>query len=133
MNSFSLTVYGEPVGQGSMRHIGGGRMIAANDKELRAWRKAIAAEVEKERERQGTFTFEGAVGVEVTFWVSRKKADKDSVHPIRPYDLDKSARAVNDALSINCDLIANDSQIVELHAWKRFGEPRAEIKVYTVT
>ena len=108
-------------------------MIAANDKELRAWRKAIAAAVNEKRREVGKWSFEGAVGVEIKFYVRRKKTQAKLTHAIRPYDLDKSCRAVFDGISINCDLVLNDAQVVRLTASKDFGdEPRAEIRVYAV-
>lgn len=133
VNEFSFTVFGDPIGQGSMRHIGGGRMIAANDKELRAWRKTIAAAVNEKRREVGKWSFEGAVGLQVRFIVRRKKTQEKLTHAVKPYDLDKLCRSVGDGISIDCDLVLNDSQIVRLDASKDFGdEPRAEIRVYAV-
>ena len=105
-------------------------MIASNDKELKAWRKAIADAVLLQRLATGKFWFAGAVKVKVRFFLSRKtKKDQSEKYPVRPYDLDKLCRSVGDALSIDCDLILNDSQIVNWDVSKRFGEPRAEITV----
>ena len=121
-------VSGEPVGQGSMRHIGGGRMIASNQKALKAWREAIASAAREVTDLK----FDSAVKIKVTFWVSRRPRDKKDEYPVHPYDLDKLCRAVGDAVSIECDLVANDSQIVEWLATKRFtnvGEPGVEITV----
>ena len=134
MDEFSFVAYGEPVGQGSMRHIGGGRIIASNDKALKLWRATIAAAVNEKRREVGKWTFTGAVGLEVRFFVSRKKSHAKLDLPVKPYDLDKQLRAVNDGISIDCDLVENDSQVVRIDASKAFGdEPRAEIRVYSVT
>ena len=127
-SSVDFWVSGEPIGQGSMRHIGGGRMIASNQKVLKAWRLAIAGAARAATD----YGFDGAVKVKVTFWVSRRPRDKKDEYPVHPYDLDKLCRAVGDAISIECDLVANDSQIIEWLAVKRFtnvGEPGAQITV----
>lgn len=105
-------------------------MIASNDKDLKAWRKAIADAVITARRDVGKWSFDGAVKVKVRFFISRKtKKDQSEKYPVRPYDLDKLCRSVGDALSIDCDLILNDSQITDWLASKRFGTPRAEIVV----
>jgi Holliday junction resolvase RusA-like endonuclease len=123
VNSFSFVVPGDPIGQGSMKHIGGGRMIASNDKKLKAWREAIALAVASERLNRGELvSFVGAVRVDVQFCVPRVKAAAKRTYPITPYDLDKQMRAVGDGLSVNCDLIQNDSQIVVWNASKVFAD-----------
>ena len=106
-----------------MRHIGGGRMIASNDKKLKAWRDQIALSVAIERNNLGNLlTFDGAVRLEIKFCVERKKAAAKRTYPTTPYDLDKLCRAVGDGISVNTDLVANDSQIVELVASKVFAD-----------
>jgi Holliday junction resolvase RusA-like endonuclease len=123
VSEFSFVVRGEPVGQGSMRHIGGGRMIASNDKKLKAWREAIALAVQSKRLETGELvSFAGAVRVDVKFCVPRVKAAAKRTHPTTPYDLDKQMRAVGDAISVNTDLVVNDSQIVVWNASKVFAD-----------
>ena len=135
----SFFVPGEPVGQGSMRHIGGGRMIAQNDKALRAWRRLIAEQAVYESQLDNFGSFTGAVSLFLKFWVSPKPMDRKQnlEYPVRPYDLDKLVRAVNDALSVDCDLVRNDSQVVDIVASKRFAsekyEPGVQISIMPVT
>ena len=123
VKTISFTVPGSPIGQGSMRHIGGGRMIASNDKALKAWRDSVALAVQQERNRlQDVVQFTGAVRLDVQFCVERVKAAKDRAYPVTPYDLDKLIRAVGDGISVNCDLLVNDSQIVVINATKVFAD-----------
>lgn len=98
-------------------------MIASNDKALKAWRESVALAVQKERNRlQDVVQFSGAVRLDVQFCVERVKAAKDRAYPVTPYDLDKLIRAIGDGISVNCDLLVNDSQIVVISASKVFAD-----------
>lgn len=124
---FSFDVLGDPVGQGSMRHIGGGRMIASNEKALKLWRESIGDAVQQERNRlQADVKFVGAVKVDVRFCVPRSQAAVDRKYPIvtakGQYDIDKAVRAILDGIHINTDLIENDSQVCDLVASQRFAD-----------
>jgi Holliday junction resolvase RusA-like endonuclease len=106
-----------------MRHIGGGRMIASNDKKLKAWRNEIALAVQVERNVLGELvSFDSAVRLDVKFCVDRNKAAVKRKYPTTPYDLDKLVRAVGDGVSVNTDLLKNDSQIVQIVASKVFAD-----------
>jgi Holliday junction resolvase RusA-like endonuclease len=106
-----------------MKHIGRGRMIASNKKALDAWRADVALAVYEEWLRLGDVVkFDCAVGVEIKFCVRRPAAAKKRKHPTTPYDLDKLCRAIGDGISVNIDLVANDSQICELRAVKVFAD-----------
>jgi Holliday junction resolvase RusA-like endonuclease len=123
VSEFSFVVPGDPIGQGSMKHIGGGRMIASNDKKLKAWRETIALAVQSRRLEMGELvSFAGAVRVDVQFCVPRVQAAAKRTHPTTPYDLDKLCRSVGDAVSVNTDLVVNDSQIVVWNASKVFAD-----------
>lgn len=123
VKTISFRVKGDPIGQGSMRHIGGGRMIASNNKALKAWRADVALACDQEINRLGELVqFTGAVSLSVKFCVTRSKAAAKRMYPVTPYDLDKLCRAVGDALSVNSSLIVNDAQIVRLDAVKVFGD-----------
>jgi hypothetical protein len=75
--SFSFLVPGEPVGQGSMKHIGNGRMIASNDKKLKVWRQAVFDAVHlKFLELDKKVFFDQALKLEVGFCVERPKTVK---------------------------------------------------------
>ncbi len=106
-----------------MKHIGRGRMIPSNKKDLDAFRSAIALAVKEEWLRLGeVIKFDQAVSLEIKFCMPRSAAAKKRTHPITPYDLDKLCRAVGDGISVNVDLVANDSQICELRAVKVFAD-----------
>ena len=121
MSSFSFAVLGEPIGQGSMRHIGNGRMIASNDKKLKPWRAAI---VEAIHQRflaiEQVPHYDQPMKLEVVFCVERPKTVKRDL-PTTPYDLDKLVRAVGDALT-DSKLISDDAIICDILASKRYGD-----------
>lgn len=106
-----------------MRHIGNGRMIASNQKELATWRQDVALAAKQAWVESGMLIkFDGAVRLDIKFCVPRKRAAAKRKYPITPYDLDKLCRAIGDALSVNLDLITNDAQICELNAVKVFAD-----------
>lgn len=105
-----------PVQQGSLKHIGRGRLVHTNASQLKDWRSAIQNRVEAYRERYPAhgLPYEGAVQMRLIISlarppsVSRKRRPYPSVAP----DLDKLARSVGDALK-QCGVLGDDSQIVE--------------------
>jgi Holliday junction resolvase RusA-like endonuclease len=113
-----------------------GRMIDSNPK-LKPWRNAVALEAR----RYGQNKIAGPVRLSVTFMFERPKshltksglAKGAPLQPIYKPDLDKLTRAVGDALSINCHLLQDDSQITEIKATKRYclgsEEPGALIQI----
>lgn len=125
-----LWVMGTPAPQGSKRHVGNGRMVESS-KAVGPWREAIVAEAK----RQGAAgaMIGDATAVTVTFLLRRPaghygtgrnagvlKASAPKYPTGRP-DLDKTARAVLDALT-QSGLIADDALVVDLHAHKRYAE-----------
>jgi Holliday junction resolvase RusA-like endonuclease len=119
--SFSVVVAGEPVGQGSMRHIGNGRLIAQNDKKLKAWRAAIVEAIQQQFLTDGEVTnFDGACRLVVRFCIG-EPAKLKREYPTVPYDLDKLVRAVGDSCQ-DSGLVGNDSMFVNIDASKRYAE-----------
>jgi Holliday junction resolvase RusA-like endonuclease len=121
MEAFSFVVEGEPVGQGSMRHIGNGRLIAQNDKKLKAWRSAMVDAIKQEMmKNQQVVQFDGAAMLSVKFCIGEPaKLKRD--YPTVPYDLDKLIRAVGDSCQ-DSGLVTNDSVFVNIVASKRYAE-----------
>lgn len=122
MNLF--TVYGDPVTQGSMRHVGKGRMIHHNQAKLLAWRKAVGDTARL----AGVTPLDGPVALVCIFHLRRPKTVKRAA-PTVMMDIDKLARAVLDSLTgIGYE---DDGQVVSLVAVKKYaeGEPYAEIIV----
>ena len=107
-------VEGVPVSQGSMKHIGNGRIIHAKSKELKEWRDQIgwtakAARVEK---------LEGAISLTLVFTLPKPKSVKRDEPSVKP-DLDKLIRSCLDALTgIAYD---DDGQVVEIFTRKMYG------------
>jgi crossover junction endodeoxyribonuclease RusA len=121
MSNFSFAVLGEPIGQGSMKHIGNGRMIASNDKKLQPWRLAVVNAIQQRwlDTHEKTF-FDQAIRVEMSFCVSRPKTVKRE-YPTTPYDLDKLVRAIGDALTVS-GVISDDAIITDILAAKRYSD-----------
>jgi Holliday junction resolvase RusA-like endonuclease len=118
MEAFSFVVEGEPVGQGSMRHIGNGRLIAQNDKKLKAWRSAMVDAIKQEMMKN--HQVDGAAMLSVKFCIGEPaKLKRD--YPTVPYDLDKLIRAVGDSCQ-DSGLVTNDSVFVNIVASKRYAE-----------
>lgn len=110
-----IVVAGVPIPQGSMRHVGNGRIVSKNPK-LKAWREKIASEV---KAAHGEPEIDRPVRVSVIFNLPKPKSVKRN-HPTVPPDLDKLQRAVGDALSIDCKYLKDDSVICEWLSRKQY-------------
>jgi Holliday junction resolvase RusA-like endonuclease len=105
-----------PAQQGSLKHIGKGRLIHTNKTEINDWRNAVMNRVEAYRERipEHGLPYTGAVWMRLVVSVarppsvSRRKRPYPSVAP----DLDKLMRSVGDALT-KCGVVSDDALIVE--------------------
>jgi len=112
---------GVPKPQGSKRYVGNGRFVEASD--VKPWRAAIANAVFREWMQSGDARpFTGPVKVHATFYMPRPKTVKRLFPTVAP-DLDKLQRALGDALSVDCQAIEDDSQIIEWHSFKAYVEP----------
>lgn len=124
-----FTVAGvEPGPQGSKRHVGNGVMIEAS-KKVAPFRAAVAdavftAFVATGDERQ----FTEPVEVWATFYLPKPPSVKRLL-PSVPPDLDKLQRTLGDALSINCQVLKDDSLIVRWHASKLYASNPADMGV----
>jgi crossover junction endodeoxyribonuclease RusA len=114
----TFVVLGQPVPQGSMKHVGGGRIVSKSPK-LKEWREKIAQVV---REQAGEPAHPDPVSVTVIFTFNKPKTVTREL-PTVPPDLDKLQRAIGDALSIDCKYLIDDAQIIEWHAEKVYGTP----------
>jgi crossover junction endodeoxyribonuclease RusA len=122
MPYLEIVVEGSPVPQGSFRHIGNGRIIAANPK-LNAWRQTIADQVSK---KTAVRLIEGFCRVDLVFTLPRPKSVPKSrrERPTTKPDLDKLCRSVLDAVSLPkyVQLLTDDSIVTDLHAAKRYAD-----------
>ena len=118
----TFVVLGLPVPQGSMRHVGGGRIVSKSPA-LKEWRSKVADII---RQQVGEPAYPNAVRVNVIFNINKPKTVKRDL-PTVPPDLDKLQRAIGDAISIDVKYLLDDSQIVEWTARKIYGSPAGVI------
>jgi crossover junction endodeoxyribonuclease RusA len=118
----SFVVLGQPVPQGSMKHVGGGRIVSKSPK-LKEWREKIAQVV---RDQVGEPAHRFPVSVTAVFVLNKPKTVQRD-RPTVPPDLDKLQRALGDAISIDVKYLTDDSQIVEWHSEKVYGAPAGVI------
>jgi Holliday junction resolvase RusA-like endonuclease len=111
-------VAGRPVQQGSMRHVGRGRMIHSNHDGLMAWRALVA---ESAVSACGDWFAVKGVPVEVVvdFYLPRGKSVRRLLPTTAP-DADKLARAVNDALT--GAVMDDDAQVVAMTVRKHYAD-----------
>lgn len=107
-------VWGNPKPQGSMKHIGRGRMIHQPD--MLDWRFQVTNAARKAMDDR--LPLEGAIVADLMFTVPRPKSlPKKVTLPTRRPDIDKLARAVLDGLTQG-DLILDDRHVVQLDTSK---------------
>jgi crossover junction endodeoxyribonuclease RusA len=128
--SVHIDAKGAPAAQGSMRHIGNGRMISMS-KKLPGWRKAVIAAA-KDAHGEDFEPLDGALTVHLDLYLSRPATTKFPDYPAGTPDLDKLQRAIGDALKL-AGTITDDARIVSWHAHKHWAigrEPGALITIY---
>jgi crossover junction endodeoxyribonuclease RusA len=118
----SFRVDGLPVPQGSMKHVGNGRLVHSQGAALAVWRATVALAARAQNPK----IIEGAVAISLDFYLPKPRTVKRDM-PTVPPDTDKLIRAILDSLS--GVIFLDDSQVVEIHATKSYGEPGVEIKV----
>lgn len=118
-----FSVEGTPIQQGSMRHIGQGRMIHNKAVELAAWRANIASAAKL----AGCKPILDPIAITMRFRVKRPKSVKRDYPTVAP-DLDKYIRGVNDGLTGVA--FADDSQVVQIIASKEYADlPGVDIEI----
>jgi crossover junction endodeoxyribonuclease RusA len=136
-----ITVTGTPAPQGSKRgFVVGNRAVIVDDNKprLRDWRADVKDAAEKALAARYPYIsmWDGAVGVEIQFLFARPKGhyrtgknahilrETAPLHPaVRP-DIDKTTRAVLDALKA-AGALKDDARVTDLHAVKRYA-PRGQ-------
>lgn len=119
----SFSVEGTPIQQGSMRHIGHGRMIHNKAVELAAWRADIASAAKL----AGCKPILDPIAITMRFRVKRLKSVKRAYPTVAP-DLDKYVRSVNDGLTGVA--FADDSQVIKIIATKEYSDnPGVDIEI----
>ena len=118
-----FSVEGTPIQQGSMRHIGHGRMIHNKAVELAAWRADIASAAKL----AGCTPILDPIAITMRFRVKRPKSVKRDYPTVAP-DLDKYIRGVNDGLTGVA--FADDSQVIKIIASKEYSDtPGVDIEI----
>lgn len=113
-----IFVEGTPKAQGSMRHVGNGRLI--HGKGMVAWRNHIEATL---KQWAGTWfggwePLDEPVEVHATFYLQRPKKPRLE-HAATSLDLDKLQRCVGDALE-RSGVLRNDARIIRWRAEKHW-------------
>lgn len=129
MPHLQFDVEGIPVPQGSFRHIGNGRIIAANPK-LNAWRATIALIARQYQDQP----LDVPVTVDLVFIMPKPKTSKRTRPTTKP-DIDKLVRGTLDAISLEryAQVLKDDSYVTDLHAAKRYtldGWTGVHIKIF---
>jgi crossover junction endodeoxyribonuclease RusA len=122
----SFTVIGDPVPQGSKRHVGNGVMIESGGAPLKSWRSLLADAAFAARPAD---PFDGPTEVVLRFRLHRPKTAKKKEYADRRPDIDKLTRAVLDALTV-AQVIADDARVVSLSVEKMFETPGYPPGVY---
>jgi len=130
-----VEVVGLPAGQGSKRHVGGGRLIEQS-KQVAPWREAVTrAACEAIGDDRAFFPIIAPVSVTVTFWFPRPKShyrtgqsahlprqDAPRWHAKAP-DVDKTLRSTLDALTL-AGVWRDDAQVADAVARKLYADHR---------
>ena len=139
---YIITIKGiESAPQGSKKHVGRGIMVETC-KRLKSWRKEVSLRAKLIVDE----IIEEPVEVEVVFWFKRQLKHylpNGMVRQSAPVyitnknkgDLDKHCRALLDSLTKSA--FADDSQVVSLHAVKKYCETESQtgatIKIRTIS
>jgi crossover junction endodeoxyribonuclease RusA len=114
-------IEGTPAPQGSLRHIGGGRMISANPRTIE-WRQTIADTIQPQLPADWQPINEATL-IQIIFILPKPKTSKNKRPIVKP-DIDKQIRSVLDAVSLTrhmpTPLLKDDSIVTDIHAAKRY-------------
>jgi Holliday junction resolvase RusA-like endonuclease len=131
MSALEVVVHGRPVAQGSLVRNPGRGVRPDNAKALLPWRNAVSSAAYEAMGDRPILV--GPVRLEVAFTFARPRGHYGTgrnaralrasapAAPTTNPDLDKLVRAVCDALT--GVVFRDDSQVVEVEATKRYGEP----------
>jgi Holliday junction resolvase RusA-like endonuclease len=121
----TVVIDGVPAPQGSKtaRVVNGRAVMYEANKRLHAWRDRVTTICRLAINENKWPPLGGPVTVSMTFHVPRPASVSENQrrYPSVKPDLDKLARAVNDS-AVRAGLIQDDSQIVELHVYKRYAD-----------
>lgn len=125
-----FTVKGVPIPQGSMKAFmpKGARfpVVTSDNPKLKQWRNLVKSAAITAMGFSHPAEKRIAIRLTANFYLPQAKSNKLYDAVIRP-DLSKLLRAIED--SMTGVVYEDDSQIIEAHVTKAFGEPRVEILV----
>ena len=132
MTQLTFSVSGKPAPKGSLRSVGQGRMVE-QVKGSHPWRLLVAAAAREARDRTSWECLLGPVIVAVDIVTPRPKSVTRD-YPIKRSagDVDKLARNVLDAL-VDALIMKDDSQVIDLHIYKRYPTDRDQGAYVTVS
>lgn len=128
--SLAFFVEGHPVPQGSKRIVGVGgrpRLIDTNANHLKPWRAKVTAVAVEALAGRDPIPRDVPVRVVLEFLMPRPKSVR-RVWPTVPPDIDKTIRAILDALT-DAGVWGDDSQVVSLSAVKRYADDMPGVNV----
>lgn len=126
-----FTVYGDSVPQGSMKHIGKGRVIHSKQGSLMDWRRSIAVTAQMHAPQFKRALLKGPLAVRAIFYATRPPSLSAKTHYKRTApDLDKLIRSVGDALKHI--VWEDDARISGWETWKLYtdGASRLELEIW---
>lgn len=132
-----LTIYGVPQSQGSMRafhHKKTNRIIVTStNKNLRPWRQDVAIIAKEEMQKIAMSIIRRPHAVRIGFYFVRPQSTKKTIiHKTTAPDLDKTLRALADALTGIC--YEDDAQVSQCWVSKAFDvTPRSVVRVTALT
>lgn len=140
MPALRMEIKGQPVPQGSMVCLGkvGVRrhqLRHSNDRALQEYRARIrrgVASAVTHPSMSGRFPLDQPVYLHVIFGLARPKRPRFKNLPATKPDLDKLTRAVNDAITGEGLLLAEDSRVVRLISEKFYVKDGAEPTTFIV-
>ena len=119
----TFSVEGTPIPQGSMKHIGNGRMIHSRATDLATWRALISIAAKN----AGCKPIDSPISITLVFRLKKPKTVRREF-PTVPPDLDKLIRGVLDGLTDAAYL--DDSQVIDINAKKVYSSnPGVEISI----
>lgn len=141
MTTITFTVEGTPVTQGSLKHIGKGRMIHDHSTALNKWRTQIT--IAARHAWAGREPINQPCTIYATVYLPRPQSHygtgrntgkvKPSAPPLphKRFDSDKLLRAINDAIT-ESGVWRDDSRATDMHIAKRYSDhPGATITITT--
>jgi crossover junction endodeoxyribonuclease RusA len=125
-----FTVLGTPRSQGSMKSMLHRRtkqiITMASSPKMKPWRQEISWAALRARGPGEPAGRNVAIRLEASFFFAKPKSSKLNEKTSAP-DIDKLLRCCLDAMT--GIIYEDDSQIVEIHCFKGFGQPRVEVRV----